>query len=124
MRCIRIYIQKRRVTPTLVRMGSMSSRVSAGAPPSEPDACVENGTYRTSAFSIHDLLSSYRTPNCPVGAQLSRMLKSLNAPSRSEEHTSELQSLMRISYAVFRLKNKTLPHVSAALRHRNTLTHP
>src|SRR3546814_9163091 len=26
---------------------------------------------------------------------------------RSEEHTSELQSLMRISYAVFRLKTKT-----------------
>src|SRR3546814_1986949 len=30
------------------------------------------------------------------------------APARSEEHTSELQSLMRISYAVFCLKkNKT-----------------
>src|SRR3546814_9063493 len=28
-------------------------------------------------------------------------------PDRSEEHTSELQSLMRISYAVFCLKNKT-----------------
>src|SRR3546814_2935420 len=28
------------------------------------------------------------------------------AAHRSEEHTSELQSLMRISYAVFRLKNK------------------
>src|SRR3546814_8071391 len=27
--------------------------------------------------------------------------------TRSEEHTSELQSLMRISYAVFCLKNKT-----------------
>src|SRR3546814_3148675 len=27
--------------------------------------------------------------------------------NRSEEHTSELQSLMRISYAVFRLKKKT-----------------
>src|SRR3546814_4498618 len=27
-------------------------------------------------------------------------------PSRSEEHTSELQSLMRISYAVFCLKKK------------------
>src|SRR3546814_976542 len=27
------------------------------------------------------------------------------SPSRSEEHTSELQSLMRISYAVFCLKN-------------------
>src|SRR3546814_5304168 len=29
------------------------------------------------------------------------------AAGRSEEHTSELQSLMRISYAVFRLKKKT-----------------
>src|SRR3546814_8791430 len=28
---------------------------------------------------------------------------------RSEEHTSELQSLMRISYAVFCLKKKKLP---------------
>src|SRR3546814_3307756 len=28
-------------------------------------------------------------------------------PHRSEEHTSELQSLMRISYAVFCLKKKT-----------------
>src|SRR3546814_6816359 len=28
-------------------------------------------------------------------------------PFRSEEHTSELQSLMRISYAVFCLKKKT-----------------
>src|SRR3546814_4789863 len=30
--------------------------------------------------------------------------------NRSEEHTSELQSLMRISYAVFCLKNKTTQH--------------
>src|SRR3546814_9671540 len=29
-----------------------------------------------------------------------------NVPVRSEEHTSELQSLMRISYAVFCLKKK------------------
>src|SRR3546814_5020377 len=33
---------------------------------------------------------------------------------RSEEHTSELQSLMRISYAVFCLKKKTQPtHVAS-----------
>src|SRR3546814_8951138 len=31
----------------------------------------------------------------------------LFSTSRSAEHTSELQSLMRISYAVFCLKNKT-----------------
>src|SRR3546814_301008 len=30
--------------------------------------------------------------------------------TRSEEHTSELQSLMRISYAVFCLKKKTTTH--------------
>src|SRR3546814_4745941 len=30
------------------------------------------------------------------------------APPRSEEHTSELQSLMRISYAVFCLKKKII----------------
>src|SRR3546814_3330443 len=30
----------------------------------------------------------------------------VQAEQRSEEHTSELQSLMRISYAVFCLKNK------------------
>src|SRR3546814_3422020 len=33
---------------------------------------------------------------------------SLAAALRSEEHTSELQSLMRISYAVFCLKTKTI----------------
>src|SRR3546814_7071886 len=31
---------------------------------------------------------------------------------RSEEHTSELQSLMRISYAVFCLKKKKIPNTS------------
>src|SRR3546814_4347812 len=31
------------------------------------------------------------------------------AAARSEEHTSELQSLMRISYAVFCLKKKNTP---------------
>src|SRR3546814_8099151 len=33
--------------------------------------------------------------------------RTVEASERSEEHTSELQSLMRISYAVFRLKKKT-----------------
>src|SRR3546814_5697283 len=37
--------------------------------------------------------------------------------ARSEEHTSELQSLMRISYAVFCLKNKNTLN-----RHHRTLT--
>src|SRR3546814_8385378 len=37
-----------------------------------------------------------------------RMAKPCSGSRRSEEHTSELQSLMRISYAVFCLKKKKL----------------
>src|SRR3546814_5949872 len=42
----------------------------------------------------------------------------LGAGRRSEEHTSELQSLMRISYAVFCLKkkNKTIHSLSPSHR--------
>src|SRR3546814_3136214 len=36
-----------------------------------------------------------------------RALRAVADDHRSEEHTSELQSLMRISYAVFCLKNKS-----------------
>src|SRR3546814_8272319 len=40
-------------------------------------------------------------------AAVKRWIEQLEArPGRSEEHTSELQSLMRISYAVFCLKTK------------------
>src|SRR3546814_1553952 len=39
--------------------------------------------------------------------------------TRSEEHTSELQSLMRISYAVFCLKKKT-KHITQQIRLNNS----
>src|SRR3546814_2774664 len=38
---------------------------------------------------------------------------------RSEEHTSELQSLMRISYAVFCLKKKTKENLTIHIRINN-----
>src|SRR3546814_9796632 len=41
-------------------------------------------------------------------------------PTRSEEHTSELQSLMRISYAVFCLKKKKLSK-KQCIRLENTI---
>src|SRR3546814_2173839 len=47
-------------------------------------------------------------PRCSDGALARRNRQSAaRLDSRSEEHTSELQSLMRISYAVFCLKKKT-----------------
>src|SRR3546814_9953460 len=42
-------------------------------------------------------------------------------PDRSEEHTSELQSLMRISYAVFCLKKKN-KHKPQKQQNRHTKT--
>src|SRR3546814_3133821 len=41
---------------------------------------------------------------------------------RSEEHTSELQSLMRISYAVFCLKKKKLTESKSTRRYTLTTT--
>src|SRR3546814_8378707 len=40
---------------------------------------------------------------------------------RSEEHTSELQSLMRISYAVFYLKKKNITYTHINIKHNHTL---
>src|SRR3546814_5493319 len=42
--------------------------------------------------------------------------------SRSEEHTSELQSRMRISYAVFCLKQKKMPSASSKQKEHTTTT--
>src|SRR3546814_7169716 len=58
--------------------------------------------------------SPARRPRQPVLAAL-----------RSEEHTSELQSLMRISYAVFCLKKKTKNNTNPLYKKtiRSTMTH-
>src|SRR3546814_3566787 len=43
---------------------------------------------------------------------------------RSEEHTSELQSLMRISYAVFCLKKKKTPNTNKQLLTQHNTSNP
>src|SRR3546814_4382972 len=55
--------------------------------------------YRSLGLPDPDHIGS-RYPHQVSGGQLQRFM------IRSEEHTSELQSLMRISYAVFCLKKK------------------
>src|SRR3546814_1115432 len=71
-------------------------------------------TPRTVTFEPSPIERSIDTPlmRCSDSARLvsgNLPMSSATMPStmRSEEHTSELQSLMRISYAVFCLKNKT-----------------
>src|SRR3546814_6742335 len=55
-------------------------------------------------------------PRCPSMDQLGLVEAVDGLGERSEEHTSELQSLMRISYAVFCLKKK-----KSNYKHNNTL---
>src|SRR3546814_4097945 len=59
-------------------------------------------------FPYTTLFRSPRALAAPVIlVAVSRLFRDVNGgPLRSEEHTSELQSLMRISYAVFCLKKK------------------
>src|SRR3546814_9545892 len=47
-----------------------------------------------------------------VGCEKLRILIDGDGDSRSEEHTSELQSLMRTSYAVFCLKNTNINYIN------------
>src|SRR3546814_8631297 len=63
-----------------------------------------NSTAKTSAPNCRNMLA----PNRPTTAPMKKEVRATigMASSRSEEHTSELQSLMRNSYAVLCLKNK------------------
>src|SRR3546814_4795548 len=54
----------------------------------------------------------------PMGRGMTCQRRHFSRPNRSEEHTSELQSLMRISYAVFCLKKK-----KNNIQHNSTHTH-
>src|SRR3546814_1122417 len=58
----------------------------------------------------------------PASTRSSTMPGSCRAamPRRSEEHTSELQSLMRISYAVFCLKKKKITLTNEYKDYHNT----
>src|SRR3546814_6718581 len=62
-------------------------------------------------FVLADCKAQAIAARCLIDSLMVRLLADeldpATAAARSEEHTSELQSLMRISYAVFCLKKKT-----------------
>src|SRR3546814_1806873 len=57
-----------------------------------------------------------RSRRADLGALVGGQRELEHAQGRSEEHTSELQSLMRISYAVFCLKKKNEHYHNHSLR--------
>src|SRR3546814_2213250 len=65
-------------------------------------------------------------PPAPAAPRSTSRTTSPAVRQRSEEHTSELQSLMRISYAVFCLKKKKnlqKTHLLSNRKHQPTTTH-
>src|SRR3546814_4084368 len=75
-----------------------STRTTNRSEPSGGTQMIRHGVAakRLAALAMAGTLGACGVSSEPVGT----------AASRSEEHTSELQSLMRISYAVFCLKKK------------------
>src|SRR3546814_6859844 len=81
-------------------------------------------------FPYTTLVRSLQYPLCQHRTNASQQRYSITSLARastegekvrSEEHTSELQSLLRISYAVFCLKKKS-PH-KRSQQHRNNFRH-
>src|SRR3546814_2244874 len=69
---------------------------------------------------LANLLACQRAeePDTPIAFSEAFLAEQFAGVERSEEHTSELQSLMRISYAVFCLKkNKT--QTTSSMRHNS-----
>src|SRR3546814_9351651 len=68
--------------------------------------------------ALEGVLPAFETRSCVARIDGNHLPRPLPCPAeawiggdRSEEHTSELQSLMRISYAVFCLKHKIQQHI-------------
>src|SRR3546814_5861389 len=84
------------------------SGVTIPKPISFSDSPEYSQSYRKVRFSLEMTLLPTIVWSSPV--------------TRSEDHTSELQSLMRISYAVFCLKKKIIITTIAKITHKNTIT--
>src|SRR3546814_3380238 len=74
---------------------------------SNPGTSIFSARCQTPAAPASAPCISEVSTHCPLPVSS----RARSAAARSEEHTSELQSLMRISYAVFCL-NKTNTHTS------------
>src|SRR3546814_7560321 len=72
---------------------------------------------------IHTQMLARISPVITAWTTISACMNSWSGSSRTEEHTSELQSLMRISYAVVCLKTKqNTPNVSTINNYQHNYT--
>src|SRR3546814_6083819 len=104
--------------PTLPITPSLSTALAGAQDKLRPRAEVEGAALQ---ISQPRHLTQMATRPCetrrnPAISALSDPLAARFQVRRSEEHTSELQSLMRISYAVFCLKKKKVNHQNTNLK--------
>src|SRR3546814_8784794 len=92
-------------TDTLFPYTTLFRSFHDAAPGRGRSASPAGGSFRRSSWAGWDGRTRLILSNFWAGQYL---LSILSISSRSEEHTSELQSLMRISYAVFCLKKKNI----------------
>src|SRR3546814_7188110 len=86
---------------------AMSDIDAKGTPAiAEPPPVEELGKAPSSSETLSRAWSASMQSPVKFMNALMKMSPAIVASAGSEEHTSELQSLMRISYAVFCLKNK------------------
>src|SRR3546814_3335261 len=86
------------------------NQISSASDPTSSAAIVQLKARSRAALDSQPRSACPITAHRPVEGRL--MTPNTAATSaRSEEHTSELQSLMRISYAVFCLKKKKTQHI-------------
>src|SRR3546814_3961375 len=85
----------------------MIRRIEEGEWNPEEDPADKQNKDALAALGYHEAFQYVKSGIRDIlsGAQASEVVRS-SFDERSEEHTSELQSLMRISYAVFCLKKK------------------
>src|SRR3546814_6069195 len=84
--------------------GGVLTALSESPPPARLEGNAGEIARHFASDRYEDVLASLEAENREWAA---KELAALSTKSRSEEHTSELQSLMRISYAVFCLKKTT-----------------
>src|SRR3546814_2483635 len=77
--------------------------------------------YTTLFRSLHDLLAHRALEDLAGGGHRQGFHEAHLL--RSEEHTSELQSLMRISYAVFCLKKKKKINKTSVIADKESIAH-
>src|SRR3546814_10184483 len=82
-----------------------NSKINAIFARSNTGRMTQNAKQYLLAAAVVLIAINLRAPITSVGPVLPEISLALDL-SRSEEHTSELQSLMRLSYAVFCLKKK------------------